>query len=75
MLSQFVNKTLKVLALFTGLISTSHFAQANDFVTHPNYLNFKQKAMSTYGLSGEQVDAAMNGAKNLPNIINIMTRP
>ncbi len=45
------------------------------FVTHPNYLNFKQKAMSTYGLSGEQIDAAMNGAKNLPNIINIMTRP
>ncbi|EPK1592143.1 hypothetical protein JIN29_003959, partial [Acinetobacter baumannii] len=25
MLSQFVNKTLKVLALCTGLISTSHF--------------------------------------------------
>ena len=42
MLSQFVNKTLKVLALFTG-ISTSHFAQVHDFVTHPNYLNFKQK--------------------------------
>jgi len=31
--------------------------------------------MQTYGLSAEQVDWAMNGAKNLPNIINIMNRP
>ena len=43
MLSQHLNKTLKMLALCTGLISTSHFAQANDFATHPDYLNFKQK--------------------------------
>ena len=75
MLSQHLNKTLKMLALCIGLISTSHFAQANDFATHPDYLNFKQKTMSAYGLSGDQVDAAMNGAKNLPNILNIMTRP
>lgn len=62
MLSQHLNKTLKMLALCTGLISTSHFAQANDFATHPDYVNFKQ-TMSAYGLSGDQVDAAMNGAK------------
>lgn len=42
MLSQHLNKTLKMLALCTGLISTSHFAQANDFATHPDYVNFKQ---------------------------------
>ena len=75
MLSQHLNKTLKMLALCTGLISTSHFAQANDFATHPDYLNFKQKTMNAYGLSSAQVDAAMSGAKNLPNILNIMTRP
>ncbi|MDO7534949.1 lytic murein transglycosylase B [Acinetobacter pittii] len=75
MLSQHLNKTLKMLALCTGLFSTSHFAQANDFATHPDYLNFKQKTMNTYGLSNDQVDAAMSGAKNLPNILNIMTRP
>ncbi len=63
MLSQSINKTLKALALCTGLVSTSHFAQANDFVNDPNYLNFKQKAMNTYGLSSVQVDAAMSGAK------------
>jgi hypothetical protein len=28
--------------------------------------------MQTYGLSSEQVDWAMNGSRNLPNIINIM---
>jgi len=31
--------------------------------------------MNAYGLSSDQVDAAMSGAKNLPNILNIMTRP
>ena len=31
--------------------------------------------MQSYGLSAEQVDWAMNGAKKLPNIINIMNRP
>lgn len=31
--------------------------------------------MQTHGLSSQQVDWAMNGAKNLPNIINIMNRP
>ena len=31
--------------------------------------------MATYGLTAEQVDNAMSGAKNLPNILNIMTRP
>jgi membrane-bound lytic murein transglycosylase B len=31
--------------------------------------------MTTYGLSSEQIDAAMSGARNLPNILNIMTRP
>ena len=31
--------------------------------------------MQNYGLSAEQVDWAMNGSKNVPNIINIMNRP
>ncbi|WP_407641523.1 lytic murein transglycosylase B [Acinetobacter tianfuensis] len=51
------------------------FCQANDFQSNPNYFNFKQKTMQTYGLTAEQVDWAMNGAKNLPNIIHIMNRP
>jgi membrane-bound lytic murein transglycosylase B len=31
--------------------------------------------MQTYGLSSEQIDWAMSGSRNLPNIINIMERP
>lgn len=48
---------------------------ANDFQYHPSYASFKQNTMQTYGLSAQQVDSAMTGAKNLPNIINIMNRP
>ncbi|CAB1214713.1 lytic murein transglycosylase B [Acinetobacter bouvetii] len=70
----FYNK-VKHLPLILGALSISNFCQANDFYNHPSYNNFKQKTMQTYGLSSEQVDWAMNGSKNLPNIINIMNRP
>ena len=51
------------------------FSQANDFITHPNYEAFKTKTMQNYGLTAQQVDWAMQGSKNLPNIVNIMNRP
>ena len=70
-----LNNTFRLLALTASLFLSSNWAQANDFYTHPNYLAFKQKAMTTYGLSSEQIDAAMSGARNLPNILTIMTRP
>ncbi|CAM4101134.1 lytic murein transglycosylase B [Acinetobacter pragensis] len=75
MFKQHFYKKLKTLALAAGALSITSFCQANDFQNSPQYFNFKQKTMQTYGLSAEQVDWAMNGAKNLPNIINIMNRP
>lgn len=71
---QFYNK-IKRLPLILGALSFTSFCQANDFNTHPSYNSFKQKTMQSYGLSAEQVDWAMNGTKNLPNLINIMNRP
>ena len=70
----FYNK-LKRLSLLIGAFSITSFCQANDFQNHPSYASFKQKTMQTYGLSAAQVDWAMEGSKNLPNIINIMNRP
>ncbi|MCG2609084.1 lytic murein transglycosylase B [Acinetobacter sp. SM34] len=70
----FYNK-MKRLPLLLGALSITSFCQANDFYNDPAYNSFKQKTMQTYGLSAEQVDWAMNGSKNLPNIINIMNRP
>ena len=69
-----LNKTFKLLGLSASLFVSSNWAQANEFYTHPNYFAFKQKAMSTYNLTSEQIDAAMSGAKDLPNILNIMTK-
>lgn len=66
---------IKRLPLLLGALSITSFCQANDFYNHPSYSSFKQKTMQTYGLSAEQVDWAMNGSKNMPNIINIMNRP
>lgn len=70
----FYNK-VKRLPLLIGALSITSFCQANDFASHPDYYSFKQKTMQNYGLSAEQVDWAMNGSKNVPNIINIMNRP
>lgn len=66
---------LKTLSLCAVAFSCSSFTQANDFAQNPQYNDFKAKTMQTYGLSNAQVDSAMSGAKNLPNIINIMNRP
>lgn len=70
----FLNK-LKTMAICTAAFSISSFSHANDFAQHPNYNDFKIKTMQSYQLTAQQVDQAMFGAKNLPNIINIMNRP
>jgi membrane-bound lytic murein transglycosylase B len=70
----FYNK-IKHFSLICGAFSLTSFCQANDFYHHPSYNSFKQKTMQTYGLTAQQVDGSMSGAKNLPNIINIMNRP
>ena len=57
MFHQTLNKTFKLVTLSASLFLSSNWAQANEFFTHPNYFAFKQKAMNTYGLSSEQVDA------------------
>ncbi|WP_166170154.1 lytic murein transglycosylase B [Acinetobacter sp. SA01] len=75
MLSINFYNSIKRLPLLLGALSITSFCQANDFYNNPAYNSFKQKTMQTYSLSAEQVDWAMNGSKNLPNIINIMNRP
>ncbi len=74
MLGQSFYKTIKTSALMLGLCATSH-SFANDFRFDPNYNQFKQKTMQTYGLTENQIDQAMSGAKNLPTILEIMDRP
>ena len=66
---------IKRLPLILAAISMTSFCHANDFKNHPAYSQFKQKTMQTYGLTEAQIDWAMDGSKNLPNIINIMNRP
>ncbi|WP_312310063.1 lytic murein transglycosylase B [Acinetobacter variabilis] len=68
-------KKLKQLSILVSAFGLSSLSLANDFQYHPSYASFKQNTMQTYGLSAQQVDSAMTGAKNLPNIINIMNRP
>ena len=63
------------ISFCAAAFSVTSFCQANDFANSPEYNNFKAKTMQTYGLSNEQVDWAMNGSRNLPNIIKIMDRP
>lgn len=75
MLKRDVYKKLKRISLLCAAFSISSFCQANDFQNHPSYANFKQKTMQTYGLSNEQIDWAMNGSRNIPNILSIMSRP
>lgn len=61
---------------FIAILGTASFtSQANEFLYHPEYQNFKQKTMQTYGLSSAYIDAAMQGSTNRQNIINIMNRP
>ncbi|ENV56596.1 lytic murein transglycosylase B [Acinetobacter soli CIP 110264] len=75
MLNMVVKQPFRRFLLLGSFFLTASCSQANDFITDPNYSGFKQKTMATYGLTAEQVDNAMSGAKNLPNILNIMTRP
>ncbi|AOA57545.1 lytic murein transglycosylase B [Acinetobacter larvae] len=63
------------LALSAITMSLSSFCVANDFAHNPQYDTFKYNAVQKYGVTAEQVDRAMLGARNLPNIINIMNRP
>lgn len=68
-------KKIQQLLLALGTISAVGLVHANAFNSDPNYLAFKQKTMQQYALSEQQVDWAMQGAKNLPNIISVMNRP
>lgn len=69
------HKMSTLLLSATLLTTTSISTQANEFLYHPEYAQFKQKTMQTYGLSAEQIDWAMNGSTNRKNIIEIMNRP
>jgi membrane-bound lytic murein transglycosylase B len=68
-------KKILRLSFIGAALSATSFSQANEFQLHPQYSNFKQKTMQTYGLSEQQIDWAMNGSRNLPSIIAVMNRP
>lgn len=68
-------KKMKFLSTALCAFGLSSVSFANDFQLHPEYESFKTMTMQRYGLSATQVDTAMNGTKNLPNIISIMSRP
>ncbi|WP_343595010.1 lytic murein transglycosylase B [Acinetobacter sp.] len=70
-----LNKICSILALSASALLTTSFCQANEFINAPNYENFKLKTMQRYGLTAEQIDQAMLGARNRPNILQIMQRP
>ena len=70
-----MNKKFKQFSLLLGLSLTATLPKANDFSGHPSYEAFKIKTMRNYGLTAQQIDWAMQGSKNLPNIISIMNRP
>ena len=75
MLKNRVYQQLQRLCLSFAAFSLCSFSQANDFQSHPQYQQFKQKTMQTHRLSEQQIDWAMSNAKNLPNVLNIMSRP
>lgn len=67
-----LKKLITTVCLAGATISSAY---ANDFLQHPNYPAFKQKTMQSYGLTAQQVDNAMYGAKNINRILTIMTAP
>ncbi|MFT4020864.1 MAG: lytic murein transglycosylase B [Acinetobacter sp.] len=70
-----LNKTFATLTLAATSMITTSYCQANEFINAAGYPDFRQKTMQRYGLSAEQVDQAMLGATNRPNILQIMQRP
>lgn len=75
MLHTHIYNKLKRFSLFALSLSLTGVIHANDFQTHPQYASFKQSTMQRYGLSEQQIDSAMSGTKNLPNVLSIMNRP
>lgn len=70
-----LKKLCQSLFLCTTALITTSFCQANEFQYSPQYEAFKQKTMGTYGLTEQQIDQAMLGTQNRPNILKIMERP
>ncbi|MBF7681989.1 lytic murein transglycosylase B [Acinetobacter sp. B5B] len=75
MTSTFIQKFFKHITLCTMALCISTVGHANDFANDPNYNDFKYQTMQKYGLSSEQIDQAMLGAQNRPNILKIMEKP
>ena len=71
-MTHFYKKAMLALGLSAFSITASF---ANDFITHPNYLSFKAKAMQQHGLTSAQIDNAMSGAQNIDRILSIMAKP
>ena len=75
MLHTHIYNKLKRFSLFALSLSLTATVHANDFQLHPQYASFKQNTMQRYGLTAQQIDWAMSGTKNLPNVLSIMNRP
>lgn len=69
-IGSFFKYGLTVLACTTALP-----VFANDFSTDPNYSAFRQRMISQYNFTGDQVDIAMSEASRIDRILSIMTRP
>lgn len=68
-------KIFKAFTISSVALMSSSFCQANEFSSYPEYSNFKQKAMQNYNLTESQIDQAMLGTQNRPNILKIMSKP
>lgn len=68
-------KIFKAFTISSVVLMSSSFCQANEFSSYPEYSNFKQKAMQNYNLTESQIDQAMLGTQNRPNILKIMSKP
>ncbi|SDB84490.1 membrane-bound lytic murein transglycosylase B [Acinetobacter boissieri] len=71
----FIQKMCKTIILFTTVLCLSATSAANDFANDPTYQDFKNQTIQKYGLTAEQIDQAMFGAQNRPNILKIMEKP
>jgi membrane-bound lytic murein transglycosylase B len=66
---------LKQLIIALSITASCSLSFANEFNQHADYSAFKHKTMQTYGLSAQQVDNAMAGAKQIPRIVELMNTP
>lgn len=69
------HSVLKVAASALTLMLYSDTATANDYANYASYAAFKVNTAQRYGLSPEQIDAAMQSTQRLNSVLAVMSRP